>query len=454
MSSALDKLAKRAKAIPASPLVGGREVEIPLEKIRFDPSQPRKAFHPLDGQIAEKDDAYIVELSETIKARGLIQAITVQEMDDGTYLVVVGECRTRAHLLLGLPTIRAVVRNDLTNMGQRLLYQIAENVNRQDLSDDELAGSIRALIKGGNGLEPMSQVQIAKTLGKTEGWVSRLMRFGDEEQQRLWVKTGIASTTENVYRLAILPKAIQVDILRRVELPEGHPERLLKPLDRKLIDDFSREAKIYKNAGKLSPSVAVGPSPVSNVPAPADKTQAPLDDGVDTRTQDWINPAQDAVQGDLPRETGEAAMPNVSPDADGMGQALGALVVEGHAASASSAAPSKQDSAVLPTGGYELPADMRAAIVGSMPPAPSKEAAAEMRQAQAPVNCRVSLVDVLTLLNELQSNQEVRSAVDHVQCELFFPSNVAQLIANHLAGVVVDRREVPAVLQRELTKLR
>jgi ParB family transcriptional regulator, chromosome partitioning protein len=443
MSSALDRLAQRAKSNPASPLLGGREIDIPLEKIRFDPSQPRKAFHHLDGRIAEKDAEYIEELAATIKERGLIQAITVQEMDDGSYLVVVGECRTRAHLLLGSPTIRAVVRNDLTNKGQRLLYQIAENVNRQDLTDDELAGSVHALIKGGDGLEPMSQVQIAKTLGKAEGWVSRLVRFGEEEQQRLWVRPGIVMTIENVYRMSILPKAMQVDVIRRVGLPEGHPEWLAKPLDRKFIDSLTREAKISKNAGKLSPSVSDGPSPVIGEPlshaAPAEPLVA-----VSSGRDDEVQPSSD----------GQAQV--VQTD-DTVGKSLAASVIKDYEASNPivGSVTDKAASTGLTAGKYELPADARLAILGSaLTAAPRSDSGSEVREAiQAPVNCRISVVDVLALLSMLQSNDEVRSAVDNVQCDLIFPGPVAQLIANQLAGVIVDRREVPAVLQRELAKL-
>lgn len=439
MSSALDRLAQRAKASPASVSIGGREIDVPLAKIRFDPSQPRKAFHHLDGQIAEKDDAYIQELAATIKERGLIQAITVQEMEDGSYLVVVGECRTRAHLLLGLPTIRAVVRNDLTNLGQRLLYQIAENVNRQDLTDDELAGSVRVLMKGGNGLEPMSQVQIAKALGKPEGWITRLVRFGDEELQRLWIKTGIVDTVENLYRVSILPKAMQVDILRRVELPEGDYERLAKPLERKFIDGLTREAKIGKSTAKLSPGAAVTPAPVAtSVPAAVDAEFAV--DVANEGGDGWIHSVNGVRAG---AEQGAG---------DVVAQALAAEVVSGYAAS-----PTTVPVSVDPTTEqYTLPPDARAAILGSVASVSTeKRSSSETSEpVQAPVNCRASLADVQALLAVLQANAEVRSAVDGVQCDLMFPGALAQLIANELAGVIVDRKEVPAVMQRELAKLR
>lgn len=448
MSSALDRLAERARANQASQLLGVREIDIPLDKIRFDPSQPRKAFHHLDGRVAEKDDAYITELAATIKERGLIQAITVQEMDDGSYLVVVGECRTRAHLLLGASTIRAVIRNDLTNKGQRLLYQIAENVNRQDLTDDELAGSVLALIKGGEGMEPMSQAQISRTLGKPEGWITRLVRFGDQELQRVWVKTGIALTVENVYRLSILPKSMQVDVLRRVELPVTDSEWLSKPLDRKFIDELSRLAKVNKNAGKLSPGTSIDPSPVSKA------TAAPI-----------ASAAADGVAAAGPVDTGEdgwkhsinGVLVQKEPAAEATQHGFADEISSNYSASHRpvGGAPINASSSGFTSGAYSLPADIRADILGSSAaPMAAGSAKAEVRETvQAPVSCRVLVSDLVALLSTLQPNADVRSALDGAQCDLILPGAVAQAIANQLAGVIVNHQEVPAVLQRELAKL-
>ena len=442
MSSSLDRLAHRAIANSGNPLLGGREIDIPLAKIRFDPSQPRKAFHHLDGRVAQKDVVYIEELAATIKERGLIQAITVQEMDDGSFLVVVGECRTRAHLLLKSPTIRAVVRNDLSNQGQRLLYQIAENVNRQDLTDDELAGSVRALIEGGGGLEPMSQVQIARTLGKAAGWVSRLVRFSEEEQQRLWVRPGVVDTIENVYRVSILPKAMQIEILRRVSLRKGDRERLAIPLQRKFIDELTREAKINKKAGKLIASRSSNPAPViastkrtpesPPISTPEFVGQVAADDG-------WTHSVNDVVQ-----------PPSNQKSNDLVGDAFAASLKDGDVASVKSVAsePTKEAGSAIITGGYRLSPEARAAIVGATASIAAGEAV------QAPVNCRVSVVHLHALLSVFRSNSAVLSAFERVQCDVMFPGPVAQLIANELAGVMVDMREVPAVLQKELSRLR
>lgn len=420
MASALDKLAKRNIASAFE-----RVLEIPLAKIRFDPTQPRKAFHTIDGAIAKNDADYITELAESIENEGLIQNITVQEMDDGTYLVIVGECRTRAHLQLGRATIKAVVRNDLTNGAQRLLYQLAENVNRQDLTDQELAASIRDLMKGSDSVAPMTQVQIAKTLGKSEGWVSRFVKFADEELQRLWVRTGIADTVEKLYRISILPKSMQVDIMRRVELPEDHPEFLAKPLLRDVIDALAREVKIKK----LVPKAEQTRTPD---PAPAAATHG-------------IGPV--AASG--PREYGAG---NGVIITDPVGQALANEVISSNSQKSGDA---EVPAGKLATGAYHLPEAARASILGMVPAASadSKDGPGIREAIEPPVNCRVSIASIVALLKALNPNGQASQSIDGVKCELNIPGPLAQLISNELTGIVVDFKEVPAILQIELAKL-
>lgn len=420
--SAMNRLAARATAAGAA--TGEtvvREIMIPLNKIKFDLTQPRKAFHHLDGRVAAKDEEYIAGLAATIKTHGLLQAITVQETDDGNYLVVIGECRTRAHLLNGAQSIRAIVRNDLKNPSQRLLAQLIENVDRLDLTDDELAASILLLMKGDkeNGMLPMTQSQIAADLGKSEGWITRFVRFGDEELQRIWVKTGIADSVENLYRLSILPPPMQIDIQRRVELPEGHPERLEKPLSREMIDGYKKEAKMAQMRAKepvVAPTIPVVPEPASGTPGNG-----------------------------------------VAPD-DAIGQAFAQVAKAGRdgqqAAAATAAAANEPgaDGGVIKTGGYQLDDVARAAILGGTATAAAVGNGAR-ESVQAPVNCRVAVSNLIALLDVLKSDEGLLSSMHGVVCEMSIPGSLAKSIAGELMGMIVDDKEVPAILQVELGKL-
>lgn len=436
-SAIMDKLKKRADAVQTT---AEREVFIPLEKVRFDPSQPRKAYHTLDGRIAEKDQAYIEELAATIKAQGLIQAITVEELPNGEYLVRVGECRTRAHLLLGEKTIRAVINNGLQKRRKCLLYQLAENVNRNDLTDFEIAGVVKELMEPSDDDEPMNQAQVAQELGKSEGWVTRFVAFGDEELQRRWVQPGIADTAEKLYRLKLLPQHIQLEVLRRVDLPAEDPERLEKPLKRAVIDDFAARAKMEKQrqrSGKANDG-GVGKPLVNSAPVALPSGHA-------------ASPAG---------ESGAVAPATGKPAAnDSIGQALAEAAAKGRKSGdggkpAGPVAVGGQTHAAPVANDYTLPESMRQELIQG---AQASNAADGEKRRRAndtpPVNCRVQLSNLEALLPLLRTTPDLLKAMRNVRCEVSIPGDVAKSIATALVGMVVDDQELSATMQNELAKL-
>ncbi len=77
---------------------------IKLSEIAPSPLNPRKTF----------DDEAIKELAQSIDQNGLIQEITIRKKagkNGQKYELVCGECRYRAHLLLGVDTIEAIVKD-------------------------------------------------------------------------------------------------------------------------------------------------------------------------------------------------------------------------------------------------------------------------------------------------------------------------------------------------------
>lgn len=437
--SAMDRLKQRGANSPAT---SAMEVDIPLAKIRFDPTQPRQAFHVFDGRIADKDEAYIAELAQTIDQQGLIQAITVKENGDGTYTVVVGECRTRAHLLLDKQTIRAVIRNDLVEPVKRLLYQLVENVSREDLTEYELAQSIAKLKKGSDTEPPMTQTQIAKSLGKSEGWVTRFVKFADEDLQHRWVRSGIAPVAENMYRLSLLPTSLQVDIVRRVALPVGDADRLETPLSRKVIDDYSQEAKIIKVAAK-SPGTPLFPAPSGGV--------------VPVKTSTLGVQPSDGVPGTGDGVVGGGGNSGVAPG-DEVGQTLAALAAQGQAAQTGAATNAAMPAGVegiqlgVEPGAYQLSPQARADLLGTIPNWSGVQTTPG-EAVQAPVQCRVSAVNWIALIEKLKTNEKVRDSLDGVPCSFSIPGALAQVIANELKGMIVEPHEVPMVIQNEIAKL-
>jgi ParB family transcriptional regulator, chromosome partitioning protein len=109
---------------------------IPLTRILPNPEQPRRRF----------DEDALAELAQSIKARGVIQAITVEEAGDN-YIIHDGERRWRASRMAGVADIPAVITPSLNGSGtqDRLVRALVANVQRADLNPIETAQALRRL---------------------------------------------------------------------------------------------------------------------------------------------------------------------------------------------------------------------------------------------------------------------------------------------------------------------
>lgn len=142
---------------------GERVIDLDVDKIKPDPNQPRKDFNAEDIQA----------LADDIRMHGLIQPIIVRTDGIGQYIVVAGERRLRAFVLLKEPKIKAIVRNDY-NADKLGFIQIAENVKRSDLKFYELAAFIVEKAAGG-----MKQTTLADELGMSRAEINRYMSWQD-----------------------------------------------------------------------------------------------------------------------------------------------------------------------------------------------------------------------------------------------------------------------------------
>ncbi|PQM28905.1 chromosome partitioning protein ParB [Sphingopyxis lindanitolerans] len=160
-------LATPGAAAKAAPIPGDAVQHIAVAAIRPLPNQPRRHF----------DEAAIVELADSIGARGLLQPIIIRHAPDGQgYQLVAGERRWRAAQRAGLHQIPALVRD----LDDAATYEIAlvENIQRQDLNAIEEAAAYRRLIDDFGH----SQDALAKLVGKSRSHVANLMRLLDLPQ--------------------------------------------------------------------------------------------------------------------------------------------------------------------------------------------------------------------------------------------------------------------------------
>lgn len=112
---------------------GERVRDLPLERIRPNPRQPRTEFNP----------EALAELADSIRAQGVLQPVLVRPAGDG-YELVAGERRFRASRSIGLSTIPAIVRS--VSDEEMLELALIENLQREDLSPIEEALGYQRLI--------------------------------------------------------------------------------------------------------------------------------------------------------------------------------------------------------------------------------------------------------------------------------------------------------------------
>lgn len=161
-------------------------LEIPIEKIRSNPYQPRNSF----------DEQGLQELVNSIKEHGIIQPLVVTKISDDLYELIAGERRLRAAKILNLKKVPTIIRS--VENSKKLELSLIENIQRKDLNPMERARAYQRLIDEFN----FDQAEVAKKIGKAR------------------------ATIANTLRLLSLPPVIQKTI-EEGKITEGHAKVLL-----------------------------------------------------------------------------------------------------------------------------------------------------------------------------------------------------------------------------------
>jgi ParB family transcriptional regulator, chromosome partitioning protein len=138
---------------------------INIERIKPDPDQPRKTC----------DKKKLNELAVSIKTHGVLQPITVEYIEEEDYFKVInGERRYRASKIAGLEEIPCLIRN--IDQKIKLIHQLIENIQRQDLPPIEEAESIQTLIQARKIENPdYSQREASRDLGLPKSYVNEML---------------------------------------------------------------------------------------------------------------------------------------------------------------------------------------------------------------------------------------------------------------------------------------
>lgn len=235
-------------------------VDLYLDDIIPNRFQPREVFN---GEALK-------ELSDSIKAHGVIQPIIVRKIGD-KYEIIAGERRYKASAMAGLTKIPAIIRN--LDDKETSKVALLENLQRKDLTPIEEARTYQKILE----LDSMTQEELGRTMGKSQASIAnkmRLLSLPDEVQEALLKDQiserharsllNLSSAEEQIAMLhEIIEKRMTVrELDTRIK---GVPAR---QIERPIINDYSQnnvqevESTIQNQSPNLTQNV-LRPEPIS-----------------------------------------------------------------------------------------------------------------------------------------------------------------------------------------------
>ncbi|TCV82229.1 ParB/RepB/Spo0J family partition protein [Sulfurirhabdus autotrophica] len=117
------------------------------------------------------DQESLAQLSESIKAQGIMQPILVRRLAQGNYEIIAGERRWRAAKLAGLAEVTVLVREVADEAA--LAMSLIENIQRENLNPLEEAAGIQRLIDEFQ----MTHQAASEAVGRSRSAVTNLLRL-------------------------------------------------------------------------------------------------------------------------------------------------------------------------------------------------------------------------------------------------------------------------------------
>ena len=151
---------------------GSGVIEVVAVDIERSPWQARSEF----------DETALQELSDSIRANGIVQPPVVRRRADGKYELIAGERRTRAAIMAGLKKIPVILADADDRKAAEM--GVIENIQRKDLNVIEEAEGYR-LLREQFGI---TQEDVAERVGKSRPAIAnalRLLELPDEVKQLL-----------------------------------------------------------------------------------------------------------------------------------------------------------------------------------------------------------------------------------------------------------------------------
>ncbi len=150
---------------------------LPIDKVEPSPYQARVVF----------DETEIKKLAVSILQNGLLQPISVRQVQDGAYQLIAGERRLRACKLAGYTEIPAILYNYEDE--QTAMLGLLENFQREQLNPFEQARALSDLINMWN----LTQEEAARKLGMAQSTLANKLRLLvlTKHQQTMCIKANL-----------------------------------------------------------------------------------------------------------------------------------------------------------------------------------------------------------------------------------------------------------------------
>ena len=233
------RLGKGLDALIPSYATDDRHIDgaVPLTQIIPNRNQPRQEFNPEQME----------ELTASIKENGILQPLTVRELEGGNFELIAGERRLRAAKDAGLETVPVYILSVDADV-EMMEFALVENIQRVDLKPLEKAEGYAIL----SGKYDLSQDDIAKRVGKSRPAIAnalRLLKLPPEIKSSL--NSGKISTG---HALAILGlrKSLQMMTLHQKVVREELSVRQTEALVKKYSESFKNNLKVKIVASKRS----------------------------------------------------------------------------------------------------------------------------------------------------------------------------------------------------------
>jgi len=225
--------------MPASHAVGSTQ-EVLIDSIDANPYQTRRRIN----------EAAMEELTESIRASGVVQPVVLRPGPHGRFQLVAGERRWHASKRAGKTTIPAVIRQ-ISNE-QAMEITIIENLQREDLNPIEQAKAFERLSREFG----LTQEQIAARTGKDRASIAnfiRLLKLPEALQDALETCVLIFGHGKVLLALAGYPE--HMERAAREVIEKQLSVRQTEELVGKLLNPQAAEQKQEKPPQQIDPNV-------------------------------------------------------------------------------------------------------------------------------------------------------------------------------------------------------